>query len=336
MGHFMLDQIILNNLPRNGLSVAFGYGSKVVKQGGSSYQTSDLIDVILAVDNSEQWHRENLSRNSQHYSAVRYLNNNAKRITSIQEHYGANVYFNPYIQISNLSLKYGIIKTEHLIEDLNTWSNLYVAGRLHKPVEFIFGALDRNEKLRTALRFNKESAIRASLLQLPESFEPLQLYRVITGLSYHGDLRMLFGEDKNKIDNIVTKQMDKFEQLYLPVLRMSPNFKNNVHWLDGKRLFVQDTSPVCIYKNLCLLPKNLSCKICEVYGRDARSVERETILTSLSKNTECDSIVASALKEIVRKSSLSQSIKGLITAGLFKSIRYSNRKLYKSILSRVT
>lgn len=314
--------------------MAFGYGSRVIKQEGN-LNGGDLIDVIFAVDDPLEWHKENLIRNNQHYSILRHLKQAHERIVSIQENHGARIYFNPYVTIGQLSIKYGVIRSEHLIQDLLNWDNLYVAGRLHKPVEFIINTCDKNERLRAALRFNKESAIRAALLQLPESFEPSQLYKTITSLSYNGDPRMWFGEDKNKIDNIVSKQMERFDQLYLPIIRMSPAFRESVHLNDTKRLLTQDCSPSVVFKNLKLLPKNVRKRICETYGRQARTPECDVVLSSLSRNINCDKVVARCLASIVLRSSSTQSIKGLFTAGLLKSIKYSQRKLMKSLVSRI-
>lgn len=329
-----LDQVILNSFPQTGVALAFGYGSQVVKQVGRQ-SSRDLIDIIIVTDDPLKWHQENYTRNNQHYSIMRYLPNHIQRITQLQEQFGARIYFNPYVELSNFSIKYGVIKTDHLIEDLLQWTKLYVAGRLHKPVKFIINTCDRNEPLRHAIRFNKESAIRAALLQLPETFDAGQLYKTITGLSYNGDFRMIFGEDKNKINNIVSGQLDEFDQIYLPVLKLNPSFKNFVVWNESKAIFSQDSSPKTTLKHLKLLPNNLCDIICEEHGPVAKTLESDAILTSVSRSINCDKIVSHAIATIVRRSSISQSFKGLLTAGLFKSLKYSHRKLVKSLYSRL-
>lgn len=326
--------MILHNFPKSGVALMFGYGSKVVKQRG--HQTaSDMIDIIIAVDDPFRWHQENFRLNNQHYSFLKLLPDSVSKIASIQENYGAKIYFNPYVQIGNLSVKYGVIKTDHLIEDLNNWSSLYVAGRLHKPVEFILNTCEKNETLRFAMRFNKESAIRAAILQLPETFDSVQLYSAITSLSYNGDLRMLFGEDKNKVQNIVTGQMDRFNQLYMPIIRLNQSFKEVVHWNEGKKTFTQDLSPKTVLKNLKCLPHNVRQSICRTHGREARITETDVALASAARSINCDRIVSIAIASIVRRSSTSQTLKGLLTAGVVKSIKYSQRKLAKSFVSRI-
>lgn len=329
-----LDQVILNTLPQSEVTLAFSYGSKVFKQN-SDQKPGDLIDIIIVTDNPLQWHKENYSRNNQHYSFLRYLPNCIDKITQLQEQCGARIYFNPYVKLSNYLVKYGVIKTEHLIEDLLHWNKIYVAGRLHKPVRFILNTCDRNEALRHSLRFNKESAIRAALVQLPETFDTLQLYKTITGLSYKGDFRMIFGEDKNKIDNIATGQVDEFNQIYLPTIKLNNNFKQVLSWNDSKQVFTQDLSSKSLLKHLKLLPSNLRNTICREHGRQINTLECDAILSSVSRSINCDKIVANALSTIVRKSSISQSLKGLLTAGLLKSLKYSQSKITKSVFSRL-
>lgn len=328
-----LETIIKQNFPQAGVPIAFGYGSKVIRQKGVQ-SVNDLVDLIFVVDNPIQWHRENYEKNKQHYSFLRHLPNNIELITNIQERYGAKTYFNPFVEVSDISIKYGVIKTDHLIDDLSLWDNLYIAGRLHKPVEFLWNNCDRNEPLRSALRFNKESAARAALLMLPETFNSIQLYTTITGLSYNGDLRMIFGEDKNKIDNIVAGQREKFDQLYLPLIRMNPSFRDQINWSEGKQIFTQDLSPGVVLRNLKLLPREVRRNICQLHGRVARTREADVVLASLSRGMNYNELVARALASIVRRSSLSQSLKGVLTAGFVKSLKYSNRKVAKSIKSR--
>lgn len=326
-----LSRLIAENFPQNGISLIFGYGSKVVRQSNNQLSSGDMVDLIIAVDNPFEWHQENYIRNSGHYSFIKFLPNNISKIVQLQEKFGAQVYFNPFVDIGDLSLKYGVIKTDHLIDDLSNWNKLYVAGRLHKPVKFVLDSSDTNKSLRAAMRFNRESAIRAAMLMLPESFKLFDMYKTITSLSYMGDPRMIFGEDKHKVNNIVNGQLVQFNQLYLPLLKR----QESVQWNENKQTITQDLSPKLVLKNLQLLPKAVRQSICKQQSNEARSIESHVVLSSVSRSINCDRIVACAISSIVKRSSLSQSIKGLITAGLFKSIKYSNRKLVKSLKSRI-
>ncbi|KAL8212429.1 UNVERIFIED_CONTAM: Phosphatidate cytidylyltransferase, mitochondrial [Gekko kuhli] len=123
---------ILAQFPQE-LSFAFAYGSGVFQQAGASAGESEnnMLDFVFAVDDSVSWHKRNLSKNRSHYSFLKYFG--AKRINNVQN-YGAGIYYNTLVPSNGRVIKYGVISTDMLIEDLLRWKTLYVAGRLHKPV----------------------------------------------------------------------------------------------------------------------------------------------------------------------------------------------------------
>ncbi len=156
---------------------AFAYGSGVVEQGGYKYEQSDpsklpMMDFILVVENSEQWHEANMLQNPSHYTSIIPLG--SKYVAQFQDKIPARLWFNAYIPMKSKGcvgrlMKYGVINKEYMLEDLNTWSNLYTAGRLQKPVR----VLKHNAEIEEAINNNLESAVRTSLLMLPEKFEEI-------------------------------------------------------------------------------------------------------------------------------------------------------------------
>ncbi|XP_032183409.1 phosphatidate cytidylyltransferase, mitochondrial isoform X8 [Mustela erminea] len=209
---------ILSHFPEE-LSLAFAYGSGVYRQvGPSSDQKKAMLDFVFTVDDPVTWHSKNLKKNWNHYSFLKVLG--PKIITTIQNNYGAGVYYNPLIMCDGRLIKYGVISTNSLIEDLLNWNNLYVAGRLQKPVKII--AMNENVALRSALDKNLKSAVTTAFLMLPESFSEEDLFIEIAGLSYSGDFRMVVGEDKTKVLNIVKPNIAHFRELYGSILQENP------------------------------------------------------------------------------------------------------------------
>ena len=92
---------------------------------------------------------------------------------------------------------------------------MYAAGRLHKPVK----VLATNPLLDIAVRRNRESALRASLLLLPRRFTLDKLCATVCGLSYAGDWRMVLGEHPDKVMNIVRKNRAAIASVYLGISR---------------------------------------------------------------------------------------------------------------------
>ncbi|XP_076972639.1 phosphatidate cytidylyltransferase, mitochondrial isoform X4 [Tamandua tetradactyla] len=209
---------ILSHFPEE-LSLAFAYGSGVYRQAGpSADQKNTMLDFVFTVDDPVAWHSKNLKKNQSHYSFLKILG--PRIITLVQNNYGAGVYYNPLIMCDGRLIKYGVISTSILIEDLLNWNNLYIAGRLQKPVKIV--ALNENVTLRSALDKNLKSAVTAAFLMLPESFSEEELFIEIAGLSYSGDFRMVLGEDKKKVLNIVKPNVEHFRELYGSILQENP------------------------------------------------------------------------------------------------------------------
>ena len=149
------------------------------------------------------------------------------------------------------NIKYGVMSTSALLHDLWTWDDFFIAGRLHKPVLYFV----RDHLIDRAVRANLDSALAAALLCLPANFTcqvccvtlpspcrkpPLLQYvripltcrpdkalhhwqalmETICGLSYTGDIRMRWGEDRQKVQRIVQGSRSSLTYLFLPQLQV--------------------------------------------------------------------------------------------------------------------
>lgn len=201
----------------------FAYGSAAYPQKNYDYKKNPpLIDLIFVVKDYNDWHSKNLKKNPSHYSGLSpYLGSNF--LTFMQNNF-IPVHFNPFINLSEYKIKYGVANASDFISDLINWDNLILPGRMHKPIRI----LDKNqniyaEKIKIGIKENLFSALSISLLL---NFKPFiksnDLFETITGISYLGDFRFSVGaEDKNKIKNIVDNQKEEFLKLYLPFIKKS-------------------------------------------------------------------------------------------------------------------
>lgn len=154
---------ILSRFPK--VDFAMGYGSGVIPQKGYTYkspaesqqkQDQPLFDFIFAVSDAKEWHFRNyyLSKHANHYATMfklltgssskiideinvkdqAHANLGMKLVDKVQRDYGAQIYYNTSVTVGSHKLKYGVISTEDLCNDLIEWRTLYVSGRMHKPV----------------------------------------------------------------------------------------------------------------------------------------------------------------------------------------------------------
>jgi translocator assembly and maintenance protein 41 len=203
---------------------AIAYGSGAFPQKGQS--NASMVDFMFGVTHAHHWHSLNARQNPSHYSSLACLGSDA--VVYVQERLGAQIYYNTNVDVNGTRIKYGVVSIHHLQRDLEEWDTLYLAGRLQKPV----AVLRHDAKLSLACQKNLESAVKTSLLMLPERFTEEDLFLKIAGLSYSGDFRMIVGENPHKVFNIVYAQMvwililtkkDAFKEKYDSVINDLPH-----------------------------------------------------------------------------------------------------------------
>jgi translocator assembly and maintenance protein 41 len=320
---------------------AFAYGSGVFSQGKSaSAGREPQIDLIFGVSHTQHWHSLNIKHNPEHYSSLRHLGSGA--VSFIQDKIGAGAYFIPFVKTHGLEIKYGVVNMDTISNDLRKWETLYVAGRLHKPVKIL-----RDEpQLRFLNQANLISVLRAALLLLPEEFSEMDLYSTIAGVSYLGDPRMtFFGENPNKVHNIVSNQFLLFRRLYTPLMDSLPNLElisSDDSALTGRpevsiARLRQDMNPTRRGNMVVRLPHDLRALLYSRYSRKFNIVASDepgrTICDEFEKRIASDSglsqEMARAIRHTVAWPSFTQSVKGILTAGIMKSAYYSLDKMRK-------
>lgn len=212
-------------------------------------------------------------------------------------------------------IKYGIISTKTLCEDLLTWNTLYLSGRMHKPVKI----LATNDMIQKASSVNLSHALNYALLCLPEKFSEHDLYMKIAGISYMGDFRMKFGENPKKVRNIVDGNLNLFQKLYQHKVQDSPFMSRSL--TDSDVLLANSSDGKVRQSIVEALPSNVLQRL----AAKSPNYDPQTI-----SKKHLQRVIAS----IVFRSSRSQSIKGIATAGGAKAIVYVAQKLKRTYLNQ--
>lgn len=314
---------ILSKFPNN-FAFCFAYGSGVKKQlgyDGHKNAQRPMIDLVFCVNDPLEWHRHNIQMNPSHYSAVRMMGSSI--ISKIQTQFGAKVYCNTLIPMDDGStIKYGVVTANDLRNDLIDWTYLYLAGRLHKPIEVIHPP---EPDITDAIEVNFQNALHVSLCLLPERFNYFDLFYTIANLSYAGDFRMIFGENKDKVKNIVAPQLAEFRGLYMSTLN-----RHSQHLtlpMDETGDLIQDKCEAVTLLHLQHLPKTLQHLI---FNRKLQ-LDDENLMRQLCNDPNLPQIIQRNVNRIVWNSSVFQSLKNIPTAGVSKAIRYSWKKVLKTL-----
>jgi translocator assembly and maintenance protein 41 len=303
--------------------------------------------------------------------------NSSALVSWMQDGWGAGMYYNPFITVNGVMIKYGVVHLDTLARDLSTWDTLYLAGRLQKPVKI----LRDDPRIRLANQVNLISALRTALLMLPETFTERQLYERIAGLSYMGDPRMhsmIASESPSKVSNIVGAQLPGFRQLYVPLIDNLPN----VNFTDARtpRIYgwekddairhtgtisqledvlggeegltlQQDMDPVKRGNMVRRLPKAFREKIYYSYkkkfgipGSAFDDILEETqdedptgfkrreggdFERRIAEQSDLTEVMSDGVRKTVSWPSTMQTIKGVFTSGILRSVKYVSEKRSK-------
>ena len=314
---------IIERFPQDNLVYAFGYGSGVFSQSLTDPTVKgNMLDIILVVDNAEEFHRQNMLRHPGHYASW-LRTNGASTAAWMQQSFwlpDAKVLFLVVDDDPDFPpMKYGIVQNEDVLDDLQNWTKLYLSGRLQKPTLPI---LTPPDEFIDKQHQNLTAAVSAALLlSIPDAEDPSSvhllyptLYSRIASLSYTGDFRMqVGGEDPMKIKKLVDApgQLERFNSLY--------------------RLEVLE--PLHEMGLLDIKSNHVSWNPSDTYSRQHLWGNLPANLRQDEANENLD-ILAQSLSAIVAPSARWQSFKGVFTLGFRKSIRYASAKLSKGLLRK--
>lgn len=311
----------LNHLPP--VEFCCAYGSALLDDNKTT-----MADYILGVSDPLQWHSQNLEMNRDHYTSwIKYLGG-AKLITQVADRIGVGVHFNPFVVSNDRMIKYGVVRMQDLVQDILNWNHFYLSGRLQKPVSIHTDNFD----IANLNSVNLKAASSAALLLLPPEFTEEQLYGKICGLSYMGDLRMLFAEDKNKVNKIVQGQFHLFQRMYKPVLE-EYTAKDLLRFPSSGGNFVnirQDCGLPATQSLVSYLPPTIKSRMGMTETRISNQppdwVRHEVLKSSREEAAKC---MHKALRRTVMVSSTRQAISGLLAAGGMNAVVYLSNKMRK-------
>lgn len=276
----------------------YGYGSGVFKQASS--KGKPLTDVIFLVDDIKEWHLTNMKMNPRDYSLLGKIYLSKGSIETIKGLNGVT-YFSE-INGGEYTFKYGVIEVNDFVNGLDTWCNLFMAGRFHKPVM----ELKSETRVRDSIEYNRRCALMVACLFCDREVTDKEIYTKLCGLSYLGDARMAIAENPHKVENIVEGSFDKLQEIYPLTESYLKKISDDKYYIDHEMLL----------RKISELPEAL---LEYLYDNDTSFKDIEMLRINIyeyltSKN---------------REESRAQILQGVMTNGVIRSIPYALAKVKK-------
>ncbi|KAI5989891.1 mitochondrial matrix Mmp37-domain-containing protein [Pisolithus albus] len=293
------------------------------KEKNKADKHKPMLDFIFAVNHPDHWHSINMHQYPGHYPLhARMLGSSF--VTKVQE-MGPGVWFNTYVPMHDVTIKYGVTSVDTLCADLLNWRTLYLAGRMHKPLRII----KDDARVRLTQQVNLTSALRTALLMLPSQFTQRDLFMHIASISYTGDPRMVLpAENRNKVKNVVDRQEGQFRELYWRLAQGLPG----VRWSVGSDVVEQDVSAQARVAHMKKLPQGLLDRVharMRERGGISREADEYAYWIRVAGDESMPEILQQEMGKIVRYPATVQTLKGVVSAGLSKSTRYATAKVGK-------
>jgi hypothetical protein len=326
---------VLKNLPKP--FKAFAYGSPIITKNSHS----KMLDYIIVTDNAKEFHEKNMDMNPKHYSRIARVLLGANYLQRVSDFVGCGVHFNAFVEIESPDknefeqemYKYGVVERVSLRRDLESWKDLYIAGRMQKPYEIVCSGdqgSDKDEIIDNEK--NKRAALAYALLSLHdvknnnEEVNERKIYETIANLSYEGDVRHIFGaEDSRKAEKIVEQSFDMMRTWYDESFRDFRDSLKVVDYEDGRsdEVIKRVVSPHSTRKLLAMLPQPFLETMVNGDLRELDMMSREANQETIAKS------IRLASRNIVRKSSFRQTFLALMMNDFDKAFSYAAQKFRK-------
>lgn len=294
------------------------YGSAAFKQIGYSKEEiqSSKLDCIIAVPDMKNWQKEHQERHPEDFPMIAHLiGSNIRSRLQDKKTWFVHTELPTQDGHHQRKIKVGIIEESALVEDLSMWSQFYIAGRMQKPSYLA----ESTPEIEAAL-YNQtmKQGLHMALLQ-NSGEEPISLrdlYINLSNLSYTGDTRMRFGENKNKVANIVDANLWRFDLMYMKIIGEAQ---------DNGLLVTQSgyIKPIPWQGNHGLLintVEQLPLNIISTLPQNWRELSHSQIIE----------IINLKLAETVKWSSFNQTLLGVLMVSPMVGVKYVAKKLKKA------